>query len=185
MAMHVLLTGNKAQRAQITETDRPSWVYHETYYGYWMVALCLRLCWAREKWFRSLFRHLCMQFQVDTAVAWAEKLRICMDCDDSMIYIGFQLSIEASRCSSDLIMAWLRTAHHTNDGWSTGGQSNSTRQGCRRDERRSMPTWLQMEKSANGSSYPTSRFWVEKGGRKHRENIFFFLAESYGPGLKP
>ena len=30
----------------------------------------------------------------------------------------------------------------------------------------------------------TSRFWVEKGGRKHRKNICVFLAESYGPGLK-
>ena len=29
-----------------------------------------------------------------------------------------------------------------------------------------------------------TRFWVEKGGRKHQENFSFFPAESYGPGLK-
>ena len=33
-------------------------------------------------------------------------------------------------------------------------------------------------------SYNMSRFWVEKGGRKHRKNVPCFLAESYGPGLK-
>ena len=54
-----------------------------------MVALCLRLRWAREKWIRSLFRCLCMQFQVDTAVELATKLRVCMDRDDSIIYVGF------------------------------------------------------------------------------------------------
>ena len=31
----------------------------------------------------------------------------------------------------------------------------------------------------------TSRFWVEKGVRKHRKNICIVLAGSYGPGLKP
>ena len=30
----------------------------------------------------------------------------------------------------------------------------------------------------------TSRFWVEKEARKHRENVSFFLAKPYGPGLK-
>ena len=54
-----------------------------------MVALCLRLRWAREKWIRSLFRCLCMQFQVDTAVELAMKLRVWMDRDDSKIYVGF------------------------------------------------------------------------------------------------
>ena len=46
---------------------------------------------------------------------------------------------------------------------------------------------------ADGAVMPTadldhaiamSRFWVEKGGRKHRKNICIFLAGSYGPGLK-
>ena len=54
-----------------------------------MVALCLRLCWAQEKWIRRLFRRLCMQFQVDTAEELAAKLRVCMDRDDSIIHIGF------------------------------------------------------------------------------------------------
>ena len=54
-----------------------------------MVALCLRLRWAREKWIRSLFRCLCMHFQVDTAEELAVKLRVCMDRDDSIIYVGF------------------------------------------------------------------------------------------------
>ena len=30
----------------------------------------------------------------------------------------------------------------------------------------------------------TSRFWVEKGARKRREKMSFFLAKPYGPGLK-
>ena len=29
-----------------------------------------------------------------------------------------------------------------------------------------------------------SRFWVEKRARKHRENMSFFKAKPYGPGLK-
>ena len=53
------------------------WVSHEAFYGYWiMVALCLCLRWAREMWIRSLFRCLCMQFQVDTAEELAMKLRV-------------------------------------------------------------------------------------------------------------
>ena len=42
-AMHVCLKGNEAQRALIVNTDRLSWGSHEAFYGYWMVALCLRL----------------------------------------------------------------------------------------------------------------------------------------------
>ena len=88
-AMHGWLIENEAQRALIVDTDRPSWVSHEAFYGYWMVALCLRLRWAREKWIRSLFHCLCMQLQVDTAEELAVKLRVCMDRDDSIIYVGF------------------------------------------------------------------------------------------------
>ena len=29
-----------------------------------------------------------------------------------------------------------------------------------------------------------SSFWVEKGGREHRDNMCIFSAELYGPGLK-
>ena len=29
-----------------------------------------------------------------------------------------------------------------------------------------------------------SRFWVAEGARKHRENMSFFVAKPYGPGLK-
>ena len=58
-----------------------------------MVALCLHLRWAREKWIRSLFRCLCMHFQVDAADALAEKLRVCIDRDDSVVYVAFSLYI--------------------------------------------------------------------------------------------
>jgi hypothetical protein len=88
-AMQVWLKEYEAQRAQIIDTDRPSWVNHEVVYGQWLVALCLRLRWARERWIRALFRSLCMQFQVDTAEALATKLRVCMTRDDSIIYVGF------------------------------------------------------------------------------------------------
>ena len=30
-----------------------------------------------------------MQFQVDTAEELAAKLGVCMDCGDSMVYVGF------------------------------------------------------------------------------------------------
>ena len=88
-AMRVWLKENEVRRALIIDTDRPSWVNHEAFYGCWMAAICLRLRWAREKWIRSLFRCLCMQFQVDAAVELAMKLRVCMDRDDSIIYVGF------------------------------------------------------------------------------------------------
>ena len=91
-AMHVWLKENEAQRALIIDTDRPSWTSHEAVYGQWMVALCLRLCWARERWIRSLFHSLCLQFQVDTAEELAVKLRVCMDRDDSIIYVGFSFT---------------------------------------------------------------------------------------------
>ena len=91
-AMHGRLKENEAQRALIIDTDRPPWVSHETFYGHWMIALCFRLRWAREKWIRSLFHSLRLQFQVDTAEELARKLRVCMDRDDSIIYVGFSFS---------------------------------------------------------------------------------------------
>ena len=115
-AMH----GWLKQTALIVDTDRPPWVSHEAFYGYWMVSLCLRLRWAREKWIRSLFRCLCMQFQVDTADELAVKFRVCMHIDDSML--------ASALVRSDPTMAWLRLVHHMNDGWSTGGLSDSTSQ---------------------------------------------------------
>ena len=90
--MHGWLTENEAPRALIIDTDRPPWVSHEAFYGCWMFALCLRLRWAREKWIRSLFLCLCMQFQVDTTEDLAAKLRVCMDRDGSIIYVGFSFS---------------------------------------------------------------------------------------------
>ena len=60
--MHGRLKENEAHRALIIDTDRPSWVSHEAVYGHWMVALCLRRRWARERWIRSLFHSLCLQF---------------------------------------------------------------------------------------------------------------------------
>ena len=56
----------------------------------WPELCCaMRLRWAREKWIRSLFCCLCMQFQVDNAEELAVKLRVCMDRDDSIIYVAF------------------------------------------------------------------------------------------------
>ena len=90
--MHAWLKENEAQRALIIDTDRPSWTSHEAVYGQWMVALCLRLRWVRERWIRSLFHSLCLQFQVDTAEELAVRLRVCMDRDDSIIYVGFSFT---------------------------------------------------------------------------------------------
>ena len=47
-AMHSWLKENKAQLALVIDTNRPSWVYHEAFYGHWMIALCLCLHWAHE-----------------------------------------------------------------------------------------------------------------------------------------
>ena len=90
--MHGWLKENEAQHALIIDIDRQSWVSHETFYGHWIIALCLRLRWAREKWIRSLFHSVCLQFQVDTAEELAGKLRVCMDRDESIIYVGFSFS---------------------------------------------------------------------------------------------
>ena len=106
-AMHGWSKGNEAHRALIIVTDRPLWVSHETFYGHWMIALCLRLRWAREKWIRTLFHSLCLQFQVDTADELAGKLRTCMDRDDSIIHVGF--SISSRRSCYGLVEA--RTPH--------------------------------------------------------------------------
>ena len=91
-AMHVWLKANEVRHALTSDTDRPLWVNHEAFYGCWMVSLvtrCLCLCWAWEKWIRSLVCCRCLQFQVDTAVELAMKLHVCMDCDDSIIHVGF------------------------------------------------------------------------------------------------
>ena len=45
-AMHGWLEEHEAQHALIVDTDRPPWVSHEAFYGYWMAALWLRLRWA-------------------------------------------------------------------------------------------------------------------------------------------
>ena len=55
-----------------------------------------------------------MQFQVDTAAALAMKLRVCMDRDDSIIYVGFSIRLKYIR--SDPTMAWLKLVLHMNDG---------------------------------------------------------------------
>ena len=91
-AMHDWLKEKVAQRALIIDTDRPPWVSHEAIYGRWMVAMCLRLRWAREKLISSLVRCLCVQFQVHTAEELAATLCVCMDRDDSVIYVGFRIS---------------------------------------------------------------------------------------------
>ena len=152
-AMHVWLKENEAPRALIVDTDRPSWGSPEAFYGYWMVALCLRLRWAREKWIRSLFRCLCMQFQVDTAEELATKLSfVCAWIVTILLYM-----LASALAGSDLTMAWLKLVHHMNDGWSIGGRSDSTRQGWQRTEKRSMPIWQRMEGSASGYAYPIYR----------------------------
>ena len=69
-AVHGWLKETEAQRALIVDTDKPLWVSHEAFFGYRMVALCLRLRWAREKWIRSLLRCLCMQFHLIRQMNW-------------------------------------------------------------------------------------------------------------------
>ena len=63
-AMHVWLKKNEVRRALIIDTDRPPWVNHEAFYGCWMVALCLHLRWAREKWIR-IYRDFAVHFTHD------------------------------------------------------------------------------------------------------------------------
>ena len=120
-AMQVWLKEYEVQRALIIDTDRPSWVNHEASYGYWMLALCLRLRWARERWIRALFRSLCMQFQVDTAEELAKKLRVCMTRDDSIIYVGFSFKsmrsyyglVEARAPHERWVEHWRAIRQHT------------------------------------------------------------------------
>ena len=45
-AMNGWLKENEVQHALLIDTDRLPWVNHEAFYGCWMVALFLHLCWA-------------------------------------------------------------------------------------------------------------------------------------------
>ena len=50
--------------------------------------------WAHEMWVRRTFWRLCNQFCVDTAVDLAQVLNICMERNESIVYIGFNLNVK-------------------------------------------------------------------------------------------
>ena len=81
-------------RANILHIERTSWRQHEEFYKQSLLGICLRLRWARETWARGIFRRLCDQFCVDTAVALASALLVCMTRNDSIVYIGFNLQVK-------------------------------------------------------------------------------------------
>ena len=145
------------QRAPIIDTDRPPRVSHKALYGCWMVALCLRLRWARENLIRSLFRCLGMQFQVDTSTAeeLAARLCACMDRDDSIIYVGFSFS--SNRPYYGLVEARAR-----HDRWAEQWRSIDIRQhqaglAATRGLREVCLYGSEWKDFANGSSYPVNR----------------------------
>ena len=80
-------------RAEILHIERTSWKQHEEVYKQSMIGICLRLRWARETWARGIFWRLCDQFCVDTAVDLASALLVCMNRNDSIVYIGFNLQV--------------------------------------------------------------------------------------------
>ena len=105
--MHAWLKEIEAHCALTIDTDRPSWGSHEAVYGQWLVALCLRLRWVRERWIRSLFHSLRLQFQVDTAEELAVKLRVRMDRGNSSIYVGVSFRSKGPYCG----LVEARTPH--------------------------------------------------------------------------
>ena len=93
-AMHVWSETLVMDRAKILHIERTSWKQHEEFYKQSMLGICLRLRWARETWARGIFRRLCDQFCVDTAVDLASALLVCMTRNDSVVYIGFNLQVK-------------------------------------------------------------------------------------------
>ena len=61
---------------------------------YSLLGICLRLRWARETWARRIFQRLCDQFCVATAVELAAVLLACMEENNSIVYIGFNLQVK-------------------------------------------------------------------------------------------
>ena len=80
-------------RAVILHIERTRWKQHEECYVQSMLGICLRLRWARETWVRGIFRRLCEQFCVDTAVDLANILIACMTRNNSTVYIEFNLKV--------------------------------------------------------------------------------------------
>ena len=93
-AMHAWSEPLVTDRAAILNTERTSWIQHEEFYKQSLLEICLRLRWARETWARGIFRRLCDQFCVDTAVDLASALSVCMPRNDSIVYIGFNLQVK-------------------------------------------------------------------------------------------
>ena len=92
--MHVWSETFVMDRAEILHIERTSWKQHGEFYKQRMIGICLRLRWARETWARGIFRRLCDQFCVDTAVDLASALLVCMKKNDSIVYIGFNLQVK-------------------------------------------------------------------------------------------
>ena len=81
-------------RAVILHIERTRWKQHGECYVQNMLGICLRLRWAQETWVIGIFRRLCEQFCVDTAVDLADTLIACMERNDSIIYIGYNLQVK-------------------------------------------------------------------------------------------
>ena len=81
-------------RAEILHIERTRRKQHQECYVQNMLGIHLRLRWARETWARGIFRRLCEQFCVDTAVDLASALFVCMPRNDSIVYIGFNLQVK-------------------------------------------------------------------------------------------
>ena len=77
-AMHIWSETLVMDRANILHIERTSWRQHEEFYKQSLLGICLRLRWARETWARGIFRRLCDQFCVDTAVDLASALSASM-----------------------------------------------------------------------------------------------------------
>ena len=87
--MHVWSETLVMDLAEILHIERTSWKQHEEFCKQSMlgISICLRLRWARETWARGIFRRLCDQFCVDTAVDLASALLVCLTRNDSIVHI--------------------------------------------------------------------------------------------------
>ena len=84
-------------RVDILHVERTRWKRHEEYCVQHniMLGICLRLRWAQETWVRGMFRRLCEQFCVVTAVDIMANIPIaCMKRNDSIVYIRFNLKVK-------------------------------------------------------------------------------------------
>ena len=88
----------ESTRADVLRMERTCWRQYEQIFKVSLLGVCLRfklrMRWARYQWVRKQFERMRMQFQVETAVDLSCGIRACMEKDDSIVYVGFNICVK-------------------------------------------------------------------------------------------